>query len=136
MYLKKDSAIPALPDSAGDLCQKPAYGSVKAMLSVTFIDHEGESQTVKVREGCSVMEAARNGGVAGINAECGGLCACATCHVYVDSAWTEAVGPAGQDETDMLEFSAGLKENSRLSCQIKMNALLDGLVVHTPVSQH
>lgn len=106
------------------------------MLKVTFIDHQGEAKSLAVREGCSVMEAARNGGVLGIEAECGGLCACATCHIYVDSAWVDATGPAGQDETDMLEFSAELKSNSRLSCQILMSPLLDGLVVHTPKSQH
>lgn len=106
------------------------------MLKVTFIDHAGESRSVAVREGCSVMEAARNGNVPGIEAECGGMCACATCHVYIDSAWTQIIGPPGEDEAAMLEFSAELKDSSRLSCQIRMSPLLDGLVVHTPASQY
>jgi 2Fe-2S ferredoxin len=73
--------------------------------------------------------------VPGIEAECGGACACATCHVYVDEAWSGAVGKAGPMEEDMLDFAYDIRPNSRLSCQIKVSDALDGLVVRVPERQ-
>ena len=75
-------------------------------------------------------------GVPGIDADCGGQCACATCHVYVESDWIDRVGPRNDAEEDMLSFAAITKDNSRLACQIEVTPQLDGLVVHTPEGQH
>ena len=83
----------------------------------------------------TVMEAARKELVPGIEAECGGACSCATCHVYVDEAWREKVGPPSQMEEDMLDFAFDVRASSRLSCQIKVNEELDGLVVNVPEKQ-
>jgi ferredoxin, 2Fe-2S len=83
----------------------------------------------------TVMEAARKELVPGIEAECGGACSCATCHVYVDEAWREKVGPPSQMEEDMLDFAFDVRASSRLSCQIKVSDDLDGLVVSVPEKQ-
>lgn len=100
------------------------------MPKVTYITPDGSETTLEARDGDSVMETAVKSGVKGIVAECGGACACATCHVYVDEAFTGAVGEAGDLEDDMLDGAASeRKPNSRLSCQIKMSAELDGLKV-------
>ncbi len=105
------------------------------MTKVTFIDASGASRTVEAQNGSTVMETALRNSVPGIEAECGGACACATCHVYVAPEWTEIVGKPSQMEEDMLDFAADVRPNSRLSCQIKVTAALDGLVVTTPVKQ-
>jgi 2Fe-2S ferredoxin len=105
------------------------------MAKITFIDHAGAAQTVEAAVGGSVMEAAIRNNVRGIDAECGGACACATCHVYVDDAWMEAAGSPAPMEADMLDFASDVKANSRLSCQIRVRPELDGLVVHTPARQ-
>lgn len=105
------------------------------MPKVTFIDHGGTERTVEAQLGESVMQAARRSGVPGIDADCGGKCACATCHVYVDEAWREAVGGRGETEESMLAFAPNVEPSSRLSCQIKMREDLDGLRVTTPESQ-
>ena len=105
------------------------------MPKITFIDVGGATRTVEAPAGWSVMEAAVKNNVPGIEAECGGACACATCHVYVDDAWTDRVGPAEAMETDMLDFASDLRSNSRLSCQIRVKPELDGLVVRTPERQ-
>ena len=105
------------------------------MAKITFIDHEGASRDVDAEKGSTVMENAIKNGVPGIEAECGGACACATCHVYVDESWTEKVGPPSPMEEDMLDFGFDVKPNSRLSCQIKMSDELDGLIVRTPQRQ-
>lgn len=105
------------------------------MAKITFIDQSGEKRTVEAPVGSSVMEAAVRNDVPGIDADCGGACSCATCHVYVDEAWTEAVGPAEQMEEDMLDFAYEVRANSRLSCQIAIRPELDGLVVTTPERQ-
>jgi 2Fe-2S ferredoxin len=81
------------------------------------------------------METAIRNSVPGIVAECGGACSCATCHVHVDEAWTEKVGPPSPMEEDMLDFAFDVRPTSRLSCQIKVSEGLDGLVVHTPQQQ-
>jgi 2Fe-2S ferredoxin len=102
---------------------------------VTFVDQGGTRRTVEATAGQTVMEAAIHNAVPGIEAECGGACACATCHVYVDEAWRARVGPAAPMEEDMLDFAYEVRPASRLSCQITMADALDGLVVTTPARQ-
>lgn len=105
------------------------------MPKITFMDKNGGSRAVEAPLGWTVMEAAVKNDVPGIEAECGGACACATCHVYVDDAWMDKVGPAEPMEADMLDFASDLRPNSRLSCQIKLTPELDGLSVSTPERQ-
>ncbi len=105
------------------------------MPKVDFVDHDGTVRTVTAPTGVSVMEAAIDNGVAGIVAECGGACSCATCHVYVDPAWSARLRPADDQEAGMLECALDRRENSRLSCQIALTEELDGLVVHIPEAQ-
>ena len=105
------------------------------MAKIHYVDHTGETRTVDVENGATVMEGAIRNAIPGIEAECGGACACATCHVYVDDAWTAAVGPAEHMEEDMLDFAFDVRPNSRLSCQIRIRDELDGLVVRTPERQ-
>ena len=105
------------------------------MTQITFIDFEGTQRTVDAPNGDSVMEAATSNDLPGIDADCGGACACATCHVYVDPEWMELVGKPDDLEAEMLEVAEDVRETSRLSCQIKIRDELDGLVVTTPESQ-
>ena len=105
------------------------------MPKITYIAHDGTERVVEVPVGLSVMEGAVKNMVPGIDADCGGACACSTCHVYIDSAWTEKVGKPNDVEADMLDFAFDVRENSRLSCQIKVTDALDGLVVRTPERQ-
>jgi ferredoxin, 2Fe-2S len=105
------------------------------MAKIHFVDHKGETRTVEVENGATVMEAAIRNAIPGIEAECGGACACATCHVYVDEAWSGKVGSPTPMEEDMLDFGFDVRANSRLSCQIKVSDELDGLVVSTPARQ-
>ncbi len=105
------------------------------MVKITFIESTGESRQVEAEEGSTVMETAVRNAVPEIEAECGGACACATCHVYVDPAWVEATGKPEPMEEDMLDFAFEVQPNSRLSCQIKVKPQLDGLVVRTPARQ-
>jgi len=105
------------------------------MTKVIFIDACGQARTVDAQVGATVMETAVRNSVPGIEAECGGACACATCHVYVDEEWTERVVKPSQMEEDMLDFASEVRPNSRLSCQIKVSEALDGLVVRTPGKQ-
>jgi ferredoxin, 2Fe-2S len=105
------------------------------MAKITFIQPDGSQQTIDAEVGSTVMEAAKRADVAGVDAECGGACACATCHVYVDDAWREKAGKQAAMEEDMLDFAFDVREQSRLSCQIKVTAALDGLVVRVPAKQ-
>jgi ferredoxin, 2Fe-2S len=105
------------------------------MPSITYIDYEGTPRTVEGEVGSTVMETAIKNGIPGIEAECGGACACATCHVHVDEAWRAVVGEPSPMEEDMLDFGYDVKPDSRLSCQIKVTAELEGLVVRTPERQ-
>src|SRR5438552_13617766 len=105
------------------------------MAKITYIDFEGKARTVEGEVGSTVMETAIKDNVPGIEAECGGACACATCHVYVDEAWRAVVGEPSPMEEDMLDFGYDVKPNSRLSCQIKVTDALEGLVVRTPERQ-
>ncbi len=105
------------------------------MPKITFVPYRQEEITVEAEVGQTVMEAAVRNGVPGIEAECGGACACATCHVYVDDAWTAKTGTPQPMEEDMLDFAWDVKPTSRLSCQMKIAAEWDGLVVHVPERQ-
>ena len=105
------------------------------MAKITFIDPGGTARIVDAEVGTTVMEAAIKNGVPGIEAECGGACACSTCHVYIDEAWRETVGEPSPMEEDMLDFAYGVQPNSRLSCQIKVREDFDGLTVRTPEQQ-
>ncbi|KPQ10938.1 MAG: 2Fe-2S ferredoxin Fdx [Saliniramus fredricksonii] len=105
------------------------------MVKINFVDFEGNSRTVEAEPGATVMETAIRNGIPGIDAECGGACACATCHVYVDDAWSEKVGGPEPMEEDMLDFAFAVKPTSRLSCQIRITEEMDGLTVHTPEMQ-
>lgn len=106
------------------------------MPKITYIDASGRERTVEGKVGMTVMETAIKHNVPGIDADCGGACACATCHVYVRADFLEKVGKPSAMEQSMLDFAENVKENSRLSCQIKIRDDLDGLTVTTPESQH
>lgn len=105
------------------------------MIKIVFEDHTGRCMTVDARLGSTVMETAIANNIPGIEAECGGACACATCHVYVDPNWLAIVGLPSGPEKDMLEFASDVRENSRLSCQIRVCEVIDGLIVRTPEAQ-
>jgi 2Fe-2S ferredoxin len=106
------------------------------MPKITYISHTGQSTTMEVPNGYSVMEGAVKNGVDGIVAECGGACMCATCHVYVDEAWLPKLDPIEEEQEDMLHATvAERRSNSRLSCQIEVRADLDGLIVRMPDRQ-
>src|SRR5215472_5137795 len=106
------------------------------MARITYIQHGGGQRVVDVPPGLSVMEGAVKNNVPGIDADCGGATACATCHVYVDDAWLIRTGERTDMEQAMLEFAEAVEPNSRLSCQIRLSEALDGLVVRLPQSQH
>jgi 2Fe-2S ferredoxin len=106
------------------------------MAKITYVEHDGTEHVLEVKTGLSVMEGAVKNNVPGIDADCGGACACATCHVYVDEAFLAKTGTRSAMEESMLDFAEGVTENSRLSCQIKVTDELDGLKVTMPESQH
>ncbi len=105
------------------------------MINITYIASDGKSRTVAADAGTTVMETALKNDIPGIDAECGGACACATCHVHVEAEWMPKVGKPEPMEEDMLDFAFDVKPTSRLSCQIKVRPELDGLVVRTPDRQ-
>lgn len=105
------------------------------MALVTYVRHDGASFEVEVPAGTSVMQAAVDNMIDGIVGECGGSCSCATCHCYVDAAWVDKLPKPSGMEKDMLECVLEPRDNSRLSCQIKVTDALNGLVVHLPESQ-
>jgi 2Fe-2S ferredoxin len=106
------------------------------MSKVTFITHSGVTHEVEASDGSTLMETAMRNNVPGIEADCGGACACGTCHVYIEPEWTGKTGTPDESEAAMLEFAIGPQDNSRLSCQIKITPQLDGLTVRLPASQH
>ena len=106
------------------------------MPKITYVEFNGTEHAVDVRAGLTVMEGAIKNNVPGIDADCGGACACATCHVYVDDAWIAKTGKASSMEESMLDFAQNVGPNSRLSCQINVTDQLDGLTVRMPESQH
>ena len=103
---------------------------------IKFIEPDGTEHVVEIAIGWSVMEGAVRNSVPGIDADCGGACACATCHVYVDPAWLAKLPPRADMEEAMLDFAQAAAPNSRLCCQIRVTSELDGLVLRVPVSQH
>ncbi len=105
------------------------------MAHITYIESNGTRHEAEGETGSTVMETAIMHGVPGIVAECGGACTCATCHVYVDEAWTDVVGGPSMMEEDMLDFAYDVRPTSRLSCQIKVRDEIDGLVVRVPSRQ-
>jgi len=105
------------------------------MARITYIEFDGTSHVVDVSSGMSVMEGAVSNNIPGIEAECGGACSCATCHVYVDAAWVGVTGSAQPIEADMVECAMDPQETSRLSCQIEVSDELDGLIVRMPEFQ-
>jgi 2Fe-2S ferredoxin len=105
------------------------------MPRITFIEPDGFRREIQAPLGITLMEAAKQGGVQGILAMCGGACACGTCHVYVDAAWFARLGPREEMEEGMLECAWQPRDNSRLSCQIHITADLEGLVVAVPQHQ-
>lgn len=105
------------------------------MVKITFVQPDGSQQVVEATPGMTLMEVAKLNLVPGIEAECGGACACATCHVYVDREWRDKTGEPSEMEEDMLDFAFDVREESRLSCQIKVTEELDGLVVRVPEKQ-
>jgi len=106
------------------------------LAKVTYIQPDGAEQTIEAKSGWSVMEGAVKNRIRGIDADCGGACACATCHVFVDQAWTSKIEPMQEMEKTMLDFAEGVESNSRLSCQIRVTEALDGFTVRMPKSQH
>lgn len=104
-------------------------------MKVTIIGNDGRNHELEASNGQSLMEIAVKASVPGIVGECGGACACATCHVYVEDAWSSSVGKPSPLEADMLDFAVDVTEASRLSCQIRLSAELDGLVIRAPSRQ-
>ena len=105
------------------------------MPKITYVEHGGKSHTIEVANGLSVMEGAVQNNIPGIDADCGGSMACATCHVYVEDSWLNKIPKAEDAENDMIDMAYNPKKNSRLSCQIIVSEELDGLIVTTPEKQ-
>jgi len=99
---------------------------------VTYIDSSGIAHALELNPGMSVMEAARQNGIPEIDADCGGMCSCASCHVYVGPDWLDKFAPMSKIENSLLSLVQERRPNSRLSCQLKLSEKLDGLVVRTP----
>ena len=106
------------------------------MPTVTFVEHNGTRHEVQAQTGLSLMRASVDHNLPGIDADCGGQCACATCHVYVQEPWLGQLPSASPMENEMLDFTAERKTNSRLACQIPVTEALSGLVVDLPDGQH
>jgi len=107
----------------------------RGVVSIRYVDQDGAERPVEVGLGVNLMEAAVRNGVVAIEGECGGACACATCHVYIPEAWRAVAGEPSEHERMMLEFGVEVDERSRLSCQIKVTPEMDGMTVLTPRSQ-
>lgn len=106
------------------------------MAKIKYIEFDGCEHEIEVKNGLSVMEGAVRHNVPGIDADCGGACACATCHVYVDEDFLDVTGRPSAMEESMLDFAENVQPNSRLSCQIRVSDDLDGLIVRLPENQH
>jgi 2Fe-2S ferredoxin len=118
------------------VCRNDKARGVFDMAKITYLEHGGKAHVIDVANGLTVMEGARDNGVPGIEADCGGACACSTCHVYVDPAWVERLPAKDAMEEDMLDFAWNPDPaRSRLTCQIKVTEALDGLVVQIPERQ-
>jgi 2Fe-2S ferredoxin len=127
--------VPPFGASGGRGPVSPPPAKKSKMAKITYIEHNGTEHVIDVENGMTVMEGAIKNSIPGIDADCGGACACATCHVYVAPEWKDKVGPAESMEEDMLDFAFDVRDNSRLSCQIKVTDELDGLVVNLPEKQ-
>ena len=106
------------------------------MVRIKYIEASGAEHIIDAKPGSSLMESAVKNGVPGIAADCGGVCACATCRVYIDAAWRDKTGEPGHAEREMLEYSGETKPDARLSCQIPITEQLEGLTVSMPDSQY
>lgn len=106
------------------------------MSSIIFIEHNGTRHETDIADGHSVMEGAVANMVPGIDADCGGACACATCHIYVDEQWLARLPARTEMEVSLLDFAPQVQDNSRLACQIKVSPELAGMIVHLPEAQH
>ncbi len=116
--------------------RKPSEKESKDVAKITYIEHGGKEHVVEVANGLTVMEGARDNNIPGIEADCGGACACSTCHVYVDPAWVDKLPPKEDMEEDMLDCAYEPDPaRSRLTCQLKVSDALDGLVVQMPEKQ-
>ena len=111
------------------------YNYINLMAKITYIEHNGKSHTIDVENGLTVMEGAVQNDIPGIDADCGGSMACATCHVYVKEEWFNKVPSKQEGEDDMLDQAFEPKTNSRLSCQLIVSDELDGLIVNLPEKQ-
>src|SRR5499427_8558603 len=132
------SVVPREPIKVAPLGRSagsPPDSAQHPMVKITFTDSDDTSRTVEAEIGSTIMETAIKNGIPGIEAECGGACACATCHVYIEEEWRAKTGQASPMEEDMLDFGFDVRPNSRLSCQIKVADELDGLTVRTPSRQ-
>jgi len=105
------------------------------MITINFINSKGIKKSVNAVEGETLMECAKKNDIYEIEADCGGGCSCATCHVYIEKEWIDKIKEPSEMEEDMLDFALNVKDNSRLSCQIKLESDLDGLTVRTPETQ-
>jgi 2Fe-2S ferredoxin len=124
------------PSPAGGLDTRREGYRAQGMARITYIEFNGTPHEVEVATGMTVMEGARDNNIPGIEADCGGACACSTCHVYVDAAWIDRLPPREAMEEDMLDFAWNPDPQlSRLTCQIKVTDELDGLVVRMPEKQ-
>jgi len=106
------------------------------MARVTYIEQNGTEHCVELNNGISLMEGAVGNMIPGIDGDCGGLCACATCHIYVEADWLDRCGTPEELETNILDFAFDVDANSRLACQIKVDDSLDGLIVRMPERQY
>ena len=106
------------------------------MTKIIYVTRDGARQEVTVENGYSLMEAALNNNIAGIVAECGGACACATCHGYIDETWLDKLPPMDDMEDSMLDAAFERRPNSRLTCQVEVNGSLDGLIVHVGENEY
>jgi len=106
------------------------------MAKITFIEHNGTAHEVEADENLSLMEVATTNLIPGIDADCGGACACGTCHVHIEEPWLSKLQAMSDSERQMLEVTTSGDSTSRLSCQVKMCAQLAGMIVRTPVGQH
>ena len=105
------------------------------MPKINYKDNQGNCKTIEVENGLTVMEGAIQNNIPGIDADCGGSMACATCHVYVEEKWLNKIQKAEEAEEDMIDMAFEPKKNSRLSCQLIVSEELDGLIVTTPSKQ-
>jgi 2Fe-2S ferredoxin len=106
------------------------------VVAVTYIEHDGTEHAIDAEEGKSLMQNAVDNMVPGIDADCGGACACATCHIFVPEQWQALTGERNPMENSMLQLAEGIQDNSRLACQIDVSETMEGIIVHMPESQH